>query len=461
MCGIAGLVYGENQQESKIDWTELASLLEKLIQTKADVQHPRALSASLEALESLARPLKEYAYLKSLLNQEQVQVELLKLAKALAVWDQDVQKQVNSPEADLSIDLIEEWNSLSIRVRDLAWSLEKDVIAGLVRLRRLLPEGFPTSDKAWFEAWKLAVTLENIGRMEVRGRDSLGISLLVTFKNAQTYKDWEGWVKENHASAMESRLDPVEFVDKAIISDFDSESPSLVFVYKVAQEVGALGDNVAAIYKSISHDPLVWKAIADVNVEVNLFSHTRWASNGIISEPNCHPVNELTLKTNGKGQDTAPSPHRVVVCLNGDVDNYQELCHRLASQAGRVIPGRISTDTKIIPVLVDHYFQQTHNMGEAFCKTVSDCEGSIAIVMQNTMEPHRTYLALRGSGQALFVGLCDHGYVFASELYGVVEQTQRFVRMDGTKEQITGHPESAGQVFVLDSTKGAVEGILQ
>lgn len=459
MCGIAGLVYGETQAESEIDWAELENRLQILTQGGAQLNDPHSLSSAVDELEARIRPLREYPQLKALLAKPQIQTQLLGIAKALTIWDQNQQKRVNSPEADLSIELIEGWNSLSIRVRDLAWSLEKDVVACAQRLTKLFPSSSPASEKSWFEAWKLTVTLENIGRMEVRGRDSLGISLLVTFASAQAYKEWEEWARANHAEEFERRLDPVEFTDRAILNDFDSQTPSLVFVYKVAQEVGALGDNVAAIYASIAKDFLVWQALDRADVTCNLFSHTRWASNGIISEPNCHPVNELTLLQNGKTDGAAPSPHRVVVCLNGDVDNYQELSHRMASQASRVIPGRISTDTKIIPVLVDHYFQQTHDMREAFCKTVSDCEGSIAIVMQNTMEPHRTYLALRGSGQALFVGLCEHGYVFASELYGVVEQTQNFLRMDGTKELVAGRPESAGQVMVLDSTKKGLDGI--
>ncbi|MEW6280433.1 MAG: SIS domain-containing protein, partial [Candidatus Eremiobacterota bacterium] len=87
-------------------------------------------------------------------------------------------------------------------------------------------------------------------------------------------------------------------------------------------------------------------------------------------------------------------------------------------------------------------------------------EGSVAVVMHSTAEPDKTYLALRGSGQSMFVGIGPHGYVFASELYGVVEQTARFVRMDGTAERETGCPDTAGQVLVLDAARiHGLEGI--
>ena len=39
---------------------------------------------------------------------------------------------------------------------------------------------------------------------------------------------------------------------------------------------------------------------------------------------------------------------------------------------------------------------------------------------------------MKGSGQSLFVGFTPSGYLVASEIYGLVGQTQRFVRVDGT-----------------------------
>ncbi|MEZ5297433.1 MAG: SIS domain-containing protein [Ilumatobacteraceae bacterium] len=50
-------------------------------------------------------------------------------------------------------------------------------------------------------------------------------------------------------------------------------------------------------------------------------------------------------------------------------------------------------------------------------------------------------LALNGSGQGLYVGLADDAFVVASEPYGVVEETDRYVRLDG---------EHGGEIVVLD-----------
>ena len=59
-------------------------------------------------------------------------------------------------------------------------------------------------------------------------------------------------------------------------------------------------------------------------------------------------------------------------------------------------------------------------------------------------------LALRGSGQALYVGLAEDCFVVASEPYGLVEETSRYLRLDG---ETPADPDRAaatrGQIVVL------------
>ncbi|HAP74585.1 MAG TPA: glucosamine-6-phosphate synthase, partial [Acidimicrobiaceae bacterium] len=96
-------------------------------------------------------------------------------------------------------------------------------------------------------------------------------------------------------------------------------------------------------------------------------------------------------------------------------------------------------------------------MAEAFRLTVAEFEGSVAIAAQAADRPDEVYLALRGSGQALYVGLGDDMFLVASEPYGVVEETMRYVRVDGETASPSG---SRGQVFVLDGRQaGTLEGI--
>ena len=68
---------------------------------------------------------------------------------------------------------------------------------------------------------------------------------------------------------------------------------------------------------------------------------------------------------------------------------------------------------------------------EAFRRTVAAFEGSVAIGAAAADEPGRLLLALNGSGQGVYVGLAEDRYIVASEPYGVVEETARYVRLDG------------------------------
>ena len=68
----------------------------------------------------------------------------------------------------------------------------------------------------------------------------------------------------------------------------------------------------------------------------------------------------------------------------------------------------------------------------------TEFEGSAAISMTSDLEPGRLYLSLKGSGQSLYVGLPPSGFIIASEIYGLVEETDRFAKLEGERERVAG-----------------------
>jgi len=176
-----------------------------------------------------------------------------------------------------------------------------------------------------------------------------------------------------------------------------------------------------------------------------VLAHTRWASVGIVSEANAHPHN-------AEEYHDRSGPY-VAAALNGDIDNHVEL----RSTASLQFPAEITSDSKVAPTLISRLLAGGTDAGEAFRATVDRFEGSVAIAAHVACEPGNLFLAVRGSGQGLHVGLAEDAFVVASEPYGLVEQTSRYVRIDGEATSASG---ATGQVLILDrSEAGSLGGI--
>ncbi|MCP3898380.1 MAG: SIS domain-containing protein, partial [Desulfobacteraceae bacterium] len=95
--------------------------------------------------------------------------------------------------------------------------------------------------------------------------------------------------------------------------------------------------------------------------------------------------------------------------------------------------------------------KQGNDIEESFRLAVNDFEGSHAISMHTNLAPDKLFLAQKGSGQAIFVGIAPDHYIAASELYGIIEETQSFIKLQG---------QDKGQIVILSqNSTGGVSGI--
>ena len=334
--------------------------------------------------------------------------------------------------AGLSPDALETANAELLAARDAVWAVREDRLRTAAAVADLC--GLDASQSAVAGYLAVQQALSAIDRMEVRGRDSAGIHVFVHGHG----------VSSDDAAVRERCADPL-FQDGSVRVAGDC----LGFVYKAAAEIGDLGDNVRALRSAVRADDLLRRALSSPSARVTVVGHTRWASVGIISEPNCHPVNGEQVEQSAGG---ALPPYTVAV-LNGDVDNHADL----KVNHGLRFAGPITTDAKVIPALMAQYAARGSDLTESFRRTVAEFEGSVAIAAQAADRPDEVYLALRGSGQALYVGLGDDLFIVASEPYGVVEETVRFVRLDGETPSPTG---SRGQIIVLSGGRaGELAGV--
>ena len=147
-----------------------------------------------------------------------------------------------------------------------------------------------------------------------------------------------------------------------------------------------------------------------------MLGHTRWASVGIISEPNAHPVTSDQAEASGPEQAEARTSSACSTATSTTTPTSR-------SPTASRFPGPITTDAKVIPAVVARHRERGADLVEAFRRTVSSFEGSVAIGVAAADEPGRLLLALHGSGQGVYVGLAEDRYIVASEPYGVVEET--------------------------------------
>ena len=70
----------------------------------------------------------------------------------------------------------------------------------------------------------------------------------------------------------------------------DAGLVSLAFTYKVAREIGSLGDNIRFLRDEIAADAILHRAVGRPLEFHTINAHTRWASVGAITIANCHPV---------------------------------------------------------------------------------------------------------------------------------------------------------------------------
>ncbi|MBF0468349.1 MAG: glutamine--fructose-6-phosphate aminotransferase, partial [Desulfamplus sp.] len=440
---------------------------------------------TLDTLLHKIRMIKTDSLFFELFMDSEKESRLSLIGQQLSVMIEKEVSDINSSMVEISAADVEAVLKRIEKIKDISWCISREILENIGRIRQLLVNGCSPVSMSQVLAFKrINAVLNSVDRLEVRGRDSAGISLLfiltrtqfenfrkemlsaglgdqlkqrtnktVLVNNCITIHNVSATIRDrgvnlNHIDGCATtaidhdRTKAVDDNDRITPVDIPASKPeshvAISIVYKYAAEIGSLGDNVAFIRTQIRNDQILQILTRFPSVFSTISAHTRWASVGDITQANCHPVdNEPT--------DTLVKRSGIIhVSLNGDIDNYPELKKEYESRFDS-IHSEITTDTKIIPLQIELYLRQGHPVEEAFRLALNDFHGSHAISMHTDLAPGKLFLAQKGSGQAIFAGISPNHYITASELYGLVEETQKFIKLNGEKK---------GQILILDQNSG-------
>jgi glucosamine--fructose-6-phosphate aminotransferase (isomerizing) len=457
-CGIAGFVALKRPISSASSQTTsslagIAALAETAVNRGFDtcVLPAGALGSDYlggdEKLEDLWRAVLELKRRESfggLYADSALQAQVQALAARLAERVEIEGRAFNEHMGRLSTADADRMSQQLDRLRDITWCLRAEILGNISKVRELVADSVePVSNQALMVFRDLNAVLNSIDRMEVRGRDSAGVSLLFVLALAE----YDRLLTRLEQAALHaewthrSRIEPL--LNRSISLHRKAESVAVAFTYKVAVEIGRLGDNIRFLRHQIASDPIL-KSVTALPVEFHTVNaHTRWASVGAITEANCHPVDNRVIDSAEENTDILHT------CLNGDIDNFHELKEAFES-GGRRIPAEVTTDTKIIPLQIEHYLRRGLGIEESFRLALNDFKGSHAIVLHTSLAPGRLFLAQRGSGQAVFIGIAQGRYMPTSEVYGFIEETQEYIKLDGESVIAGKNGPTQGQIAILD-----------
>ena len=139
-------------------------------------------------------------------------------------------------------------------------------------------------------------------------------------------------------------------------------------------------------------------------------SHTRWATHGVPNTENAHPH---------------ASGDQLALVHNGIIENHEFLRQEL-QQSGCIFTS--DTDTEVMVHLIAKLMEPGLDLFSAVRKAVGRLKGAFAIAVVSAAEPGVIVGARKGSPMVL--GIADGEHFLASDIYPLLEETNRFVYLE-------------------------------
>jgi glucosamine--fructose-6-phosphate aminotransferase (isomerizing) len=160
--------------------------------------------------------------------------------------------------------------------------------------------------------------------------------------------------------------------------------------------------------------------------------HTRWATHGLPTETNAHPI----------------ATDRVAVVHNGIIENFQALRAEL-SDCGYVF--QTDTDTEAVAILATYFLDQGFAPQEAVAQTLTRLQGAFALAFLFAGEHDLLIGARRGS--PLAIGYGDGEMFLGSDALALAPLTRRITYLDEGDWAVV----TSSKVAIFNANNEAVE----
>jgi glucosamine--fructose-6-phosphate aminotransferase (isomerizing) len=160
--------------------------------------------------------------------------------------------------------------------------------------------------------------------------------------------------------------------------------------------------------------------------------HTRWATHGLPTESNAHPI----------------ATERVAVVHNGIIENFQALRSELEG-LGHAF--QTETDTEAVAILATHWLEQGLSPQQAVAKTLGRLEGAFALVFLFAGEHDLLIGARRGS--PLAIGYGDGEMFLGSDALALGPLTRRITYLEEGDWAVV----TARRATIFDAANNEVE----
>ena len=400
MCGISGTIYNrELSLENLISIESLSKFQYQIINEELSESEILDLSWKLKSNSNFLQFCKNKKF-KS------------KISDLLLEVTSRINKLSNETKAINRIKFMPKYLDSINRLQNLKdshWFLKTEIQRWILDIEYLSNRKIETiNDESILFLKDISAIIGSIdNKLELRGRDSLGITIQIELKEKYEFKKQPYYKKKFDAN---SNLEAIYDDDRKIIK----------FTFKTFNKIGALGENAKKIKEMIKSDKLFQSLLKNKLIEsAIIISHTRWASVGKVNIENTHPIISRKIRKNNKSD-------WIGSILNGDIYNYKDYT---AGEKNIKFDAECSTDCLAISNTI------IGNKSKEFkttSKSISNFSGSFAICIFGNQSKTNLQIFKQGT-QGLYIGVSDDRIMFASDVYGLIEYCRYFYPVENNE----------------------------